>query len=211
MRFMSRAKRGNFSPKEPEAEMLDRFVRPGDWVVDIGANVGQYTLLLSGLVGRAGHVLAFEPITNTTATLASIIARYAPWQNVSIFNLAVSNEVRTLSFDLPIDSAGLYNYEMAAAKEGGGITVLAVSLDSMKLPHPISLVKIDAEGHENEILDGMRATIERDLPTLIIEDNGHLPDFLVPLGYLPEKQDGFPNVLYISPKISPNRRTNTVQ
>jgi FkbM family methyltransferase len=150
LRFLSRAKRGRFSPNEPEAEMLDRFVSPGDWAVDIGANVGQYTLLLSGLVGRSGRVLAFEPITNTIATLASIVARHAPWQNVSIFNLAVSNEVRTLSFDLPVDPAGLYNYELAAAKEGGAITVLAVSIDSMKLPHRISFVKIDAEGHETE-------------------------------------------------------------
>jgi FkbM family methyltransferase len=174
IRFLHRARSDNFSPNEPEAEILERFVSTGDWVIDVGAIVGQYTLLLSRLVGPSGRVLAFEPMTTTAATLASVSARYAAWQNVSVFNLAASDNVGTFSFELPIDQAGLHNYERAQVNENGSLPVLGIPIDTLRIPNRVSLAKIDAEGHEIEILNGMRNTIERDLPVLIVEDNGDL-------------------------------------
>jgi FkbM family methyltransferase len=200
LRFLSRAKRGNFHPNEPEANILSSFVSPGDWVIDIGANVGQYSLLLSGLVGQSGRVLAFEPILNSASTLASVAARYSQWQNISVLNLAVSDKTGMLFFDVPVDGTGLQNYERAQVKSCGATAVLGISIDSLNLPRRISLAKIDAEGHENEILAGMRRTIERDLPTLIVEDNGEpTPGFLVDLGYLPERKHKSPNIIFASP------------
>ncbi len=200
-RFLSRAKHGNFHPNEPEADVLSSFVGPGDWAIDIGANVGQYTLLLSNLVGPSGYVLAFEPILNSASTLVSIAARCSQWQNISVLNLAASDKTEILSFDVPVDSEGLQNYERAQVKSDGATAVLAIPIDSLNLPHRISLIKIDAEGHENEVLAGMVRTIERDLPTLIVEDNGHpAPDFLLQLGYLPERKSGSPNILFASPR-----------
>lgn len=199
-RFIHHARNGNFSPNEPEAGLLSQLVSAGDWVIDIGANVGQYTLLLSHLVGPSGRVLAFEPITATAATLASVCARCAPWQNISVFNLAASGRTGTLSFHLPVDQAGLNNYERAHAREGGATSVLATTIDALQLPHRISLVKVDAEGHENPVLFGMRETIARDLPILIVEDNGtDAPEFLSHLGYRPQKiKDNSPNIVYIA-------------
>src|ERR1700684_2561400 len=100
-RFLFRAQNGNFSPNEPEADILARFISVGDWFIDVGANVGQYTLLLSRLVGPTGRVVAFEPMTTTAATLASVSARYAAWQNISVLNLAASDRIGTLLFELP--------------------------------------------------------------------------------------------------------------
>ena len=48
---------GVFKCDEPEYQILDQFVEPGDWVLDIGANVGHYTARLSGLVGPEGRVI----------------------------------------------------------------------------------------------------------------------------------------------------------
>jgi len=199
LRFLHRARIGNFSPNEPEAEILSRYVSSGDWVIDIGANVGQYTLLLSQLVGSSGRVLAFEPMTATAATLASISARYAAWQNVSVLNLAASDHVGALCFDLPIDEAGLRNYERAQVSKNGTTSVLGISIDALRLPNRVSLAKIDAEGHETEIMHGMRQTIERDLPVLIVEDNGQpVPEFLAHLGYKSETiQSNSPNVVLL--------------
>lgn len=196
-RFLLRARNGKFSPKKAETEILRRFVSAGDWVIDVGANVGQYTLLLSRLVGPYGRVLAFEPMTTTAATLASVSARYAAWQNVSVLNLAASDCVGTLSFELPTDQAGLRNYERAHVSRKGPTSVFGISIDSLQLPKRVSLAKIDAEGHEIEILNGMRHTIERDLPVLIIEDNGgNIPEFLNRLGYLAERiRANSPNIL----------------
>jgi FkbM family methyltransferase len=199
MRFLLRARNGSFSPNEPEAEILSRLVSSGDWVIDVGANVGQYTLLLSRLVGSSGRVLAFEPMTTTAATLASVCARYAAWQNISVLNLAATDHVDTLFFQLPIDNAGLRNYERAQVSKSGVTPVLGIPIDALQLTERVTLAKIDAEGHEAEILNGMRNTIERDLPALIVEDNGiSFPEFLSQLGYKPQKiRPDSPNLVFI--------------
>jgi FkbM family methyltransferase len=199
-RFLLRARSVNFSPNEPEADILAQFVSTGDWVIDVGANVGQYTLLLSRLVGPSGRVLAFEPMTTTAATLASVSARYAAWQNVSVLNLAATDRVGTLFFELPLDPAGLRNYERAQASKSGATPVFGIPIDALQLPNRVSLAKIDAEGHEIEILNGMRNTIERDLPVLIVEDNGGtIPGFLNGLGYESKKiRSSSPNVVFIA-------------
>jgi FkbM family methyltransferase len=202
MRFLLRARNGNFSPHEPEAEILAHFVSAGDWVIDVGANVGQYTLLLSRLVGPSGRVLAFEPITTTAATLASVSARYAPWQNVSVLNLAASEQTGTLSFELPVEQVGLRNYERAHVSQNGAMHVFGIPIDALQITNRISLAKIDAEGHEMQVLNGMRNTIERDLPVLIVEDNSSMvPDFLSGLGYQSGKiRSDSPNLIFTPPK-----------
>ncbi|MDR3736512.1 MAG: FkbM family methyltransferase [Acidobacteriaceae bacterium] len=196
-RFLSRARSGRFSPNEPESDILERFVSLGDWVIDVGANVGQYTLLLSKLVGPAGRVLAFEPMTTTVATLASVAARYSAYHNVSVLNMAASDHSGILSFELPIDQSGLRNYERAQVSQNGKTPVFGIPIDALQLTKRLSLAKIDAEGHEPQVLNGMRHTIERDLPVLIVEDNCELlPDFLYRLGYVSEKlRSDSPNVI----------------
>jgi FkbM family methyltransferase len=196
-RFLLRARSGKFSPGEPEAEILPRLVSPGDWCIDVGANVGQYTLLLSQLAGPTGHVFAFEPMAATAATLAAVCAKNA--RNVSVLHLAASDTAGIISFELPIDSAGLQNYERAHIGENGGLKSFRIPIDHFPLPHRISLVKIDAEGHESEVLHGMRQLMQRDSPVLIIEDNGTIPQkFLSDLGYRSVKiQPDSPNVVYL--------------
>src|SRR5690242_7899597 len=76
--------RGRFRSHEPEFETLAALVHPGDWVLDVGANVGHYTLRLSSLVGESGRVIAFEPIVDTFAILAAMV-RHAPHRNITLF------------------------------------------------------------------------------------------------------------------------------
>ena len=64
-------------------------VQMGDLVLDVGANVGQYTLRLSELVGGEGGVIAFKPIVETAEILAAM-ARRARYRNITLFNIAVS-------------------------------------------------------------------------------------------------------------------------
>jgi len=199
LRFCWRARNNHFSPKEPEAEILDAVIASGDWVLDIGANVGEYALLLSKMVGPTGRVLAFEPVPATAATLALICSKYAEFPNVSVLNLAASEQAKVECFEIPIDAAGLPKYEQAHSSATGSINVLGIAIDSLRLQHPISLAKIDAEGDEEAILKGMRQTIERDRPVLIIEDNCKaVPEMLRQFGYTVTKiEDHSPNVLYL--------------
>ena len=62
--------RGNWS--EPELDLLPSLVKPGDVVLDVGANYGLYSHYMGRLVGPSGHVYAFEPIPFTAATFDAL-------------------------------------------------------------------------------------------------------------------------------------------
>ena len=189
---------GRFQSDEPEFNQLRDWVHPGDWVLDVGANVGQYTLRLSELVGKEGRVFAFEPIAETAEILTAMACR-AHYRNISIFNIAVSERAGEVSFRVPNGDAGLPNYFQARVIGEGDRTVPCFALDDLPFPHRIALVKIDVEEHEVQVIRGMRHLIERDHPILIVEGHeGIHPEFLAAHGYrmLP-KAAGSPNLVFL--------------
>lgn len=193
-----RAKR--FVTDEPEYALLPQLLAPGDWVIDVGANVGHYTARLSELVGSDGRVIAFEPIPETFAILSSN-ARLFSHQNVTLINAAVSDRGDVVHMAMPRHDSGLENFYQARISAAGGIAVLATPLNDWRLAHRISLVKIDAEGHEESVIAGMMDMITRDLPGLIIEAfTDSIQRKLGPLGYSPERLPGSPNALLRSPR-----------
>jgi len=189
---------GRFRSDEPEFARLPELVRPGDWVLDIGANVGQYTLRFSELVGRDGRVIAFEPVAETFEILAAM-ARRARHRNITLLNVAVSERAGEVRLRVPANQDGLPDYFQSCVSPDGGQTALAAALDDYQFPHAIALVKIDVERHEVAVIRGMRKLIERDRPALIIEGHeGIYPEFLQAYGYrfLP-KAEGSPNLVFV--------------
>ena len=74
---------------------------------------------------------------------------------------------------------------------------LGLPLDSLVLPKRVSLVKIDAEGHELSVLRGMESLLHRDRPVLIVEvSSSHSREFLVQRGYAVEKLPASPNCIF---------------
>jgi FkbM family methyltransferase len=148
---------------------LDELVRPGDWVLDVGANIGTFTRRLSDLVGVEGRVVAFEPIISTFSLLVGNVADRG---NVTLFNVAVSERSARLHMAIPAFGSGLRSSANAVViKSGSGLAVLSLALDSFDWPARIALIKVDTEGHELEALRGMRGLLSRDHPTLIVEIN----------------------------------------
>ena len=189
---------GRFQSDEPEFLELADLVQMGDWVLDVGANVGQYTLRLSELVGREGRVIAFEPIVETAEILAAM-ARRARYRNVTLFNIAVSERAGLLHFRVPSGAAGLPNYFQARVKRDGDRAIPCFALDELPFPHRIALVKVDVEEHEVSVIRGMRNLIARDHPILIIEGHeGIYPEFLAGQGYLMQpKTSGSCNMVFV--------------
>ena len=196
MFFHRQIARRTFLTDEKEFLLLDRFLAPGDWVLDIGANVGHYTLRMSDLVGPSGRVVALEPVPSTFALLASNV-RVFPNANVSLLNVAASDRTETLSMDIPRFSEGLRNYYQAhLTADTTGLTILALPVDALALRSRIRLAKIDVEGHELPVLRGMRQLIERDRPVLIVETSAQpAMDLLASLGYSMERLPGSSNLL----------------
>ena len=117
--------------------------------------------------------------------------------------MAASDRIGTLRFELPTEESGLRNYERAQVSKSGSMSVFGITIDSLQIPNRVSLAKIDAEGHETEILNGMRQTIVRDLPIVIVEDNGGpIPPFLNKLGYESKKiQSNSPNIVLMATRM----------
>jgi FkbM family methyltransferase len=145
-----------------ETRWFVRSLRPGDVVVDVGANIGYYTLLGARLVGESGRVYAFEPDPASFEILARNV-RLNGLDNVVLEQKAVSKEAGTLELFLAEHNKGDHRIYAVEGEDRPAIAVEAVALDDYFADRPdgVDFVKVDAQGAEGVILDGMRGLIER--------------------------------------------------
>jgi FkbM family methyltransferase len=140
---------------EDEIKFVRRLLRPGQEVIDIGANYGVYTLSMAKAVGPAGRVWAFEPASGTARLLAAGINANG-FEQVVLEQSALSSACGTAQFALNENSelnALVHGTPPASAVE----TVRLVTLDDRLQAYgwrEIDFTKIDAEGEEAQILMG---------------------------------------------------------
>jgi FkbM family methyltransferase len=151
---------------EKEPAFLRRLLRPGMTAIDIGANLGVYSLLMAQLVGDAGHVFAFEP-GSEARDLLGWSRNLNGARNLTVSALALSDGVRDGRLVFGASS------ELHALGDGGeGERVRITSLDVEDgrgaWPAP-DFVKIDAEGEEERILAGGRKFFARHSPVVMFE------------------------------------------
>lgn len=166
------------------ALLVARQVLPASTVIDVGANIGLSTILLARLVRK---VVAYEPSPSNVALLRRNLALNGI-TNVEVRATAVSSNPGTLRFHLSAYGAGshIVAFGHVLVETIDSISVPAVALDNEGLP-PITFMKIDAEGHEPDILAGARRLLARDRPLIYTEINlwclsafaGHSPGALI--------------------------------
>lgn len=196
--FWYQIKNDKFVTNEPEYSILEKFISLGDWVIDIGANVGHYTKRFSEIVGPTGRVIAFEPVPETFFLLSANIQNFLQ-ANITLFNVAVSDKTGIAGMSIPRFNTGLINFYRAHLSDDtdSDLKILTMKLDSLKLANRISLIKIDAEGHEESILKGIRELLLLDRPTLIIEtESVTVLNDLQNLGYSGQRIEGSPNTIF---------------
>jgi FkbM family methyltransferase len=139
-----------------DENLFHRMLRPGDLVIDVGANIGALTLCASTLVGAAGKVISIEAHPRTYAYLQGNLAlnRVA---NVESFNLAMGEKEGSIHFtDQRADEQNV------VTTEDRGIPVPMKRLDALPIaPGPIELLKIDVEGYEKFVLEGAAGLLDR--------------------------------------------------
>ena len=191
--------KGTFTSPEPEYADLHNLVKDGDWVIDIGANVGHYTVKLSNLVGPEGRVIAFEPIPITFLYLVEN-TKNCKNKNITLINSAVSDVTTEVGMSIPNFTSGVKNYYQAnisTVNEESNTLVMTLTIDSFRIMHKVSLIKIDAEGHEPTVFKGMTNLIQRDKPIIIIETvTENIRNFLTKLGYSEIKYENSPNIVF---------------
>ena len=195
--FASQIRRRVFRTDEPEFDLSSEIISDGDWVLDIGANIGHYTVRFSHLVGANGRVIAFEPVPDTFEILSSNVS-FCDAQNVTLINAAASNSTQVVGIEIPKLDSGLDNFYMAhLSTTENDLTVLCIKVDSLELSNKISLVKIDAEGHDFLVLKGMKELLRRDRPVVFIEESSaEIVEFLRELGYSMQKLTNSPNTVF---------------
>lgn len=137
-----------------DTELLRRWLRPGDVLVDCGANVGLLTLVGSRAVGENGIVYAIEAHPKIFRFLRSNVA-FNDAKNVKLFHLAVGEKKGSVSFsDQPGDDG---NHILP---EGAGLRVGMKPLDSIvPAGTSVRLLKMDVEGYEKLVVEGARGLL----------------------------------------------------
>ena len=153
-----------------ETELVRRELKPGDVVLDLGANIGYYTLLCAKLVGQAGKVFAFEPDPDNFAILERNV-ELNEYENVVAVQAAVSNSSGTASLHLASENKGDHRL-YGSQDDRPTIEVETLRLDEYLSDYsgPIDFVKVDIQGAEGMALEGMHETLLRTKPRILLTE-----------------------------------------
>ena len=139
-------------------------LRPGDHLLDVGANVGTFTLYGARRVGPSGSVTAFEPHVRTAASLLDNVAANGLQPTVRVLSCALDAESGLFPFAYASTVGGTALSQLRGTAPAGGTTELkaAYALDALVadgiVPAP-DVVKLDVDGNEPAVLAGMRAVL----------------------------------------------------
>jgi len=155
-----------------ETDWFLRIVKPGDTVVDAGANIGYYTVIGSRLVGDKGKVYAFEPDPANFALLEKNV-RLNGLTNVVLERKALSNRKGTLKLFIGDQNKGDHRIYQPEGESRPSVDVEAVRLDEYFKDYQrgIDVLKTDTQGAEGVILEGVTGLLEHQSegPTIFME------------------------------------------
>lgn len=155
---------------ESELALLLRFCRPGDVVVDVGANIGSHTIAFARAVGAGGAVYAFEPQRLAFQLLCGNLALNVLTGVHARQQAAGAQPGRATVPALPWHEPHNFGAVSIHAPAQAGDAVDVTTLDALALD-ACRLIKIDVEGMEPEVIAGAHATIARCRPLLFVENN----------------------------------------
>lgn len=148
---------------------IEKYVRPGSVAVDVGAYIGCFTMALAKSVGNKGKVHAFEPQKKVFRELVKNAELNGVRNRIEFHRCALGDTHKTIEMMTAVE-----HNEAGTGFGTGGDVVEMRTLDSFNLQN-VSLVKIDVEGNEDSVLDGMKKTIQNNYPIIILEIFGGKP------------------------------------
>jgi len=151
------AANGVFEPDE--TAVCAAVLRPGDRVLDIGANVGYYTTLFAKCVGDTGRVDAVEPDPDNYALLDANTRELQGSGQVRLHSLALTEKSGTVRLFRSKDNAGMHRVYDSVCCDGTAIDVAAKRGDELSLG-ALDFIKIDVEGFEPVVMSGLSSTLD---------------------------------------------------
>jgi FkbM family methyltransferase len=166
-------------------------VSPGDFCVNVGANVGYFTCLMSRLVGSEGHVVAIEPRSDLVVLLRENL-KVAALKNVEVHQVAATSKSQRLTlFINPKNTGDNRMFDPRKTTGGGNHTahgfaqrpkrrkVRGVPVDEILKGRFVDFCLIDTQGWDHEVIRGMKGSLTRKLPLMVVE---FVPQWLEDLG-----------------------------
>lgn len=168
-----------------EIKYLKQIIKKGDNVLDLGANIGVYTLIFAKLVGESGHVFAFEPDPSNFELLSKNV-KENKHENTTLVQKAVSD--KNGKIDLYVSKRNFASHRIFDAGDNReSIEIDVTTLDEYfkKNEKPIKFIKMDVEGTEGATLLGASKILENSKDIIIMME--YFPKFIKKFGMIPEK------------------------
>jgi FkbM family methyltransferase len=162
-----------------ELAFVQRSVKRGQTVLDIGANIGLFSIVMGDLVGPDGRVHAFEPLQQNLALLERSIRENRMEERIAVRRALVGDaagERQLVSLSLQegaMNSGGAYLQTPGSPAPAGHTvqSVPMVTLDTEEFGSPVSFIKIDVEGAEPFVFRGAKRLLATDRPVILCEIN----------------------------------------
>ena len=178
---------------EPLQGAIDFHCRPGDLILDIGANIGSHTVALAKMAPN-NTIEAFEPQRHVCDILETNV-RQNQLANVNIHRLALGEKLK---------KANMVKYDIDVRDNQGGKWIgddtdgeevrVAPLASVINKKRRVCLVKMDVEGYEPQVLEGAKDLFDHDPPVIFFEDNtGKNVPLLKDMGYTVGSLNGAPN------------------
>lgn len=148
--------------------VMKQYLKPNGVFVDIGGNIGWHSLFAASVVGPHGQVHTFEPLPKLQTQLTKSITENNFGKIITLHPFGVSSEIKTQRIYLNKKNMG--NSSLFINHKEEYLDIELKPADAILAPLPtVDFIKIDTEGSELEVLQGLRATLLAKRPTMIIE------------------------------------------
>lgn len=147
---------------------IRRYLRPGDAVIDAGANVGMFTYAIAQITAPDGRIHVFEPMAWAADVISANVARNDLANRVTVNQMAVADRTGTANFASDLDVSSHIELVPGTSASKLSVEVPTTALDDSVPAGPIALAKIDVEGAETLALTGFREHLRNGNPPAII-------------------------------------------
>lgn len=155
----------------PELPILRRLLHPGETFVDVGANVGVWSLVAAAAIGPSGEVIALEPNPSIHAKLARNLSRNLALARFQPLALGASDKKGSLYFQAE-EFAGCSH--IVKEPTASTFSIAVDRLDDLLDGKPCHAMKVDVEGHELAALQGGESLLKSRRPWLCVEFNNRI-------------------------------------
>ena len=155
-----------------ELDFVRRTIAPGQTVLDIGANIGLFTITMASLTGPTGKVFAFEPLEDLATLLARSVAENNFTDRVVLERVAVSDKAgsaQLISASKTTNAGGAYLNAGTVPPGHEANQVKLITLDTYPVRRPVHFIKIDVEGAELLAFRGAKELLKEDRPLILSE------------------------------------------